>query len=177
MVVLTFHPTTRLAALAEAFGGKSRDEAVADAGKALESMRGESDAVIEQSIGMLEELVRKAAVEEGCSQQYMQEILCLGDQIVTLAGTFTYKNLDIAARSLCDVTDGLIHQRRSNLASIQVHVQALRLMAPKSPPLTDEDVDKILSELAKIITFYGITRAADSAATGELEYSAVNDAQ
>ena len=63
MVVLTFHPTTRLAALVESFGGKSRDEAVADAGTALESMRGESDAVIDESISMLEELVRKAALE------------------------------------------------------------------------------------------------------------------
>ena len=46
-----------------------------------------------------------------------------------------------------------------------------------SPMIGDKDIDRILSELAKIITFYGITRAADSAVANELEYSAVNDGQ
>jgi hypothetical protein len=162
MPVLTFFPETRLSELVERFGGITRGDAVEAAMKELESMRGEGDATIERSIAALEALGQLAQTQRAYTPEQMQEILCIGDQIVTLAGTFNYKMLDVASKSLCDITYGLLNEGRNDLASIRVHVQAMRMMAPRSPALAPEDIEKVLSELSKIITFYGYTKAADS---------------
>lgn len=164
MPVLTFFPETRLSKLAERFGGVTRSDAVDAAMKELESMRGEGDATIEGSIEILENLGQDALAKGAFTLEQLQQILCIGDQIVTLAGTFNYKMLDVASKSLCDVTYGFLNEGRSDVASIIVHVQALRMMAPQSPALSPEDTEKVLRELSKIITFYGYSKASDSAA-------------
>jgi hypothetical protein len=162
MPVLTYFPKTRLSTLIDRFGGVSRDDAVDGAMKQLESMRAESDAVIERSISQVETLIPPAVKEGKFTPESMREVLRLCDQIVTLAGTFGYANLDTASKSLCDVADGLLRSDRYDVSPIRVHVQALRMLAPLSPPLSALEVETILSELGKIIGFYGFTRASDS---------------
>ena len=97
-------------------------------------MRGKSDeeVILDLRSAALESIVyaRLPEAVNAYSKNQMREILCLGDQIVTLAGTFSYDALDKAARSLCDVADGLVRTKRNDMASIHVHMRALRLLAP-----------------------------------------------
>src|SRR6478609_2991807 len=161
MAVLTYFPQTRLAALIGRFGGISRSDAVEGAMKELAGKRAESDAEIENSICQLEALVGTSAKSGKLTPASMLEVLRLCDQIVTLSGIFGYAALDIIAKSLCDVADGLHQTKRYDLSPVQVHVQAIRMVAPSSPPLSEGAIQTVLAELAKIISFYGFTSASD----------------
>ena len=168
MPVLTYFPQTRLAALIGRFGGISRSDAIESAMKELEGRRGESDAEIENSISQLEALVKTSANAGQLTPASMLEVLRLCDQIVTLSGIFQYIALDVIAKSLCDVADGLNQTNRYDLSPIQVHVQAIRMVAPSSPPLSEDAIQIVLAELAKIISFYGFTSASDSVGRSDI---------
>jgi len=170
--VLTHFPKTRLSELVGRLGGINRDDAVEAAKKQLESMRGKSDEVILKSMATLEEIVERPASAAAYSPAQMNEILALGDQIVTLAGTFSYEALDKATRSLCDVADGLARNKRNDVASIRVHMRAMRMLAPGATPLPPEHVAVMLAELAKILAHHGFTGL--SADAGEIEEPGVN---
>ena len=131
MSVLTHFPKTRLSELAGRFGGLSREDAVAAAAKELEILRPEANKAIEAAVAGLEKIVSAAIQHRDGSSALMKELLPPADQIVTLAGTYGYTALDKAARSLCDLLDGLLAQEKSDLASIRVHVQTIRMIAPR----------------------------------------------
>jgi len=166
MTALTHFPKTRLSQLVGNLGGIKREDAVEEAKKQLESMRGESDEVILASMTALEDIVSQPQSPKAYSPEQMNTILALADQIVTLAGTFDYAVLDKATRSLCDVADGLVRAKRDDVPSIRVHMRAMRMVAPGATPLPPEHVDKMLSELHRILTHYsftGLSEAADKA--------------
>ncbi len=60
----------------------------------------------------------------------MTAILKHADQVVTLSGMFGYSALDTAARSLCDVADGMLRAGVWDRAPIAVHVQTMHLLVP-----------------------------------------------
>ena len=130
MSALTHFPKTRLSELIGRLGGISREDAIEEAKIELRSMRGKSDEVILESVAALEEIILHPETGSAYSRKQMNEILQLADQIVTLAGTFGYTALDIATRSLCDVTDGLLRAKRNDIASIHVHIRAIRMVVP-----------------------------------------------
>lgn len=149
----TFFPKTRLSELAARPGGIPRDLAIEGAVEAIQELRGESDKMIGLLIGAIEELVY-AAKNKQMSEEDMFQVLRHADQIVTLAGTFGYQFLDVAVRSLCDVTDGLIRAKLRDVAPIAVHIQSMRLLGPGVNALTPDQAGKVLAELAKILTHY-----------------------
>jgi hypothetical protein len=169
MAALTHFPKTRLSELVKRFGGISRDDAVEAALQGMETMRQESDDHIAASISALEQLISAPADKAAYSPEQMREILHLCDQVVTLAGTFQYPALDAAARSLCDVTDGLLRAGRCDRASIMVHVRAIRMLAPGSAPLPPEQVGQVLSELAKVVAHHGFAKLSEAADRVALE--------
>lgn len=169
MPVLTHFPKTRLSELVGRFGGISRSDAIAEARKELEAMRHESDGVIEGSISLLEEIISAPAEKNRYSDPQLRQILCFCDQIVTLAGTFDYIALDKVTRSLCDVADGLLRTGRKDVASVQVHMRAMRMVSPKAPLLEQEQVDQMLFELGKILKHHGFTHLSDAADQAGLE--------
>ena len=67
------------------------------------------------------------------------------------------------------MTDGLLRAGRNDRASIMVHVRAIRMLAPGSAPLTPEQIDKVLSELAKVIAYHGFAKLSESADKVALE--------
>ncbi len=169
MKKMTYFPRTKLSEAVGGFGGVARDDAVEGALKQLESMRGESDAVIGTSIAALERTAQAPEQKNAYSADQMQELLNCGDQIVTLAGTFGYQALDAATRGLCDVVSGLMAAGLSETASVQVHVRAIRLLAPGAPALPPAQVAIILSELAKILDHHGFARGSDIADKADVE--------
>lgn len=156
MSVLTFFPKNKFADLVARFGGLSRDEAIARANQELESMRPEADKVIEHAVAQLEKIVAESVRTRDCGPAVLKKLIPLCDQIVTLSGTYGYASLDKATRSLCDLLDGLMRLNKSDIASILVHVQTIRMMAPAATTLKPEQVDLMLFELAKLLAHYGI---------------------
>ena len=163
MTALTHFPKLRIAELVGRFGGVNRNDAIVNARKELESLRDESDQVIEKAILALEKLVYAPAKPDRYSDSQLKEILALGDQVVTLAGTFGYGALDQTTRSLCDVADGLLCTGRADVPSIHVHMRALRMVSPKAPPLTAPQIETMLAELRKIHAHYGFDQLAHAA--------------
>jgi hypothetical protein len=159
-------PKTRLAELAARPGGPPRDIAIEGALKSLESMRGESDNEIVKSIAAMEKAVFDPANKGKLTDDQMVLVLRGADQIVTLAGTFGYAALDVAARSLCDVADGLLQARMHDIEPIAVHVQSLRIVAPGGPKLSEENVVKILEELAKVNKHFNFAALGDQDEVG-----------
>jgi hypothetical protein len=162
-MTITHFPKTRLSQLIGRLGGVSRSDGVEEAKKHLESMREKADDVIRGSLASLETIIFHPQLPSTYSPAQMQEILCLADQIVTLAGTFDYVALDKATRSLCDVTDGLVRTKRNDVASIHVHLRAMQMLAPGTVALPPDHVDMLLSELAKIMAHHGFDKLSDSA--------------
>lgn len=163
MPALTFFPKTRLSELVGRLGGLTRDDAVEAAKTQLESLRGEADSVIGVSLGQLETVIYAPETPKTYSQAQLNDILALGDQIVTLAGTFGHQALDKAIRSLCDVADGLLRTKKQDVPSIQVHMRTIRMLAPGAPALSAEQTELVLSELAKILAHHGFKSLGDGA--------------
>jgi hypothetical protein len=163
MAALTHFPKLRIGELVGRFGGVNRSDAIGNARKELESMRGESDQVIEKSILALEQVVNAPAKPDRYSDPQLREILSLGDQIVTLAGTFGYTALDQTMRSLCDVADGLLRTQKADVPSIHVHMRALRMVSPTAPKLNDAQIETMLAELRKIHAHYGFDQLSGEA--------------
>jgi uncharacterized protein YeeX (DUF496 family) len=156
-----YRPRTRLSLLACQDGGISRQMGVAEAQKAIDTMREESEEVICDAIAALEAISRQPRRGATLTKSEIGEIMHLADQVVTIAGTFGYDSLGRAARSLCDVVDGLSNTDASNIAPINVHIQALRLMAPGSAKLSPSAEHRVLSELEKIIAHFGFVSMSD----------------
>jgi hypothetical protein len=163
MSVLTHFPKSRLSELVGSFGGLTREEAVEAATRQLEIMRPETDKAITSAITQMEALID---VTER-SDLLMRQLLPFCDQLVTLAGTFGYVSLDKAARSFCDLLDGLLNQGKDDLASIRVHVQTIRMLAPGATLLSEKHTELMLLELQKLLDFYNIVQP-DSEGVGPL---------
>jgi hypothetical protein len=155
-VLFRIAPKSRLSELAGRFGGLSRDEAVQAATRELEVMRPESDKAILSAITQLEQAVAGAPTDNDASVS--RQLLPLCDQIDNLAGTFGYVALNKAARSLCDLLDGLLTQGKSDRASIRVHVQTIRMLAPGARALGNAQIQIMLLELDKLLDFHGFAR-------------------
>jgi hypothetical protein len=154
MRVITHFPKSRLSELVGRFGGLSREEAIEAASRELEVLRPESDKAILSAITRMEEIVT-GQTKRG-DAVLIKQLLPLCDQLVTLAGTFGYCSLDKAARSLCDLLDGLLDQGKDDLASIRVHVETIRMLAPGTKLMSEEHIELMLRELPKLLDFHNI---------------------
>jgi hypothetical protein len=155
-------PTTRFAELAARGGGITRTAAVDGALKGIESSRAESDGIIAKSIAAIEAIVYAPHVRDSLSGDEMRDLLRHADQIVTLAGMFNYGQLDAAARSLCDLTDGLLIAGVFEVAPVSVHVRALRLMAPGAAALEPDEAGRIFTGLQKVLAHFQISSLSNA---------------
>ncbi|MEI9888242.1 MAG: hypothetical protein WDN08_17445 [Rhizomicrobium sp.] len=160
-------PKTRLAELAARAGGLTRDDAVDGAMKSLESMTALANAEICKSIAAMEKIVFGSGATLDAAA--MLAIQAYADQVVTLAGTFGHTTLDAAARSLCDMTDGLQRAGMHDRQPIAVHVQALHLMAPGAMSLSPEHCEKLLGELAKVAGHFSFGSLAAESSLDDVE--------
>jgi hypothetical protein len=154
----TFHfPKTNLSRLVARSGGISRVAALDGALKNVESMRDQGDEVILRSMAEINVIIDASQPDGELSDANMADLLCRADQIVTLAESFGHELLDVTAKSLCDMVDGLLRAGRHNLAPIRVHVDALNMMMPGSATLSDAEFSTILAELSKVRDYFNIT--------------------
>jgi hypothetical protein len=142
-------PTTRLTELVSRGGGITRELAVEEAKKSVEDLRDLALETIEQAIGAIE-AIAYSAKRNRMDKVDMKEVLIKADHLVTITATFGLRALEDVLKSLCDVTDGLLALSSNDAAPIVVHVQAMRLLAPDSPPLDTEQSKRVLAELSKV---------------------------
>lgn len=149
-------PVTRLAELVARNGGVTRDHAVEEAKKSIEGLRDLALETIESALKEIEATVY-GAKRKKLEAAKMREILMQADHIVTMTGTFGLETLEAATKSLCDVVDGLMTRGSDDAAPIMVHVQTMRLLAPGSTALNEEQVQHLLGELTKVRTHFHFT--------------------
>ena len=104
----------------------------------------------------MEAVVFSPTAGEALDEAQMSDVLRHADQIVTLAGTFCYPALDAAAKSLCDIADGLLRAGLHDRSPVAVHVQTLHLLAPGAMTLSPEHAGTILAELAKVTAHFNL---------------------
>jgi hypothetical protein len=150
-------PKTHLAELAERHGGTTRSHALEEATKGVQCMLDIGLEMINHAMVAIEATIYSA--KEGLlDRPAMVDLLRQADQIVTMAATFEYATLEEAAKSLCDVVDGLLARGLTDAAPVLVHVQAMRFMIPGSAKFGQGEVTLILAELARVRDHYQFTR-------------------
>ena len=159
-----YFPTTRLAELAARPGGLTRSQALEEATKGIQSLLELGIQTVNKALITIEK-VAYSAKGDTLTPEQMLEILREADQIVTMAATFEFAGLEEAAKSLCDIADGLLSNHLPDAAPVLVHVQAMRLMSPGSPELPEEASQHILGELAKVRVKYQFERLSADAPT------------
>lgn len=158
--VRTYFPRTKLAEAIARSGGLTRDMALSEAQRGLENLRDECIDAIEESIADVEAIVHGAKGNTLADEQ-MNALLPHAERIFALAGTFEMDCLQMAARSLCDITEGLLALERRDVAPIAVHAQAIRLFAPKGEMPPQENTERVLAELAKVLAHFRIVPLAE----------------
>jgi hypothetical protein len=148
-VKMIHFPVTRLTELAARSGGILREQAVEEAKKSIDSLRDLALETIEVSLRAIE-AIAYSAKDKHLGRDDMKEILAQADHVVTMTATFGLDTLECAAKSLCDVTDGLLTRESTDAAPIVVHVQTMRLLAPGGMALDAEQSQRVLSELTKV---------------------------
>jgi hypothetical protein len=158
-------PEIQLAKLAREPGGRLREEAIAAADTRVEALRGDGIDGIETALAAIEAIAKASANGILSNQQFM-EIQELADRVITLAGTFGFKRLDLVARSLADLTNLLLASGTGPVGPVLVHARAARLFAPKTAPLPEQGAQHILAELRKVLEHFGPPQATKPGALG-----------
>lgn len=146
-------PVTRLAELAARSGGITRDIALEEAGKCVQNLLGAGLETIEAATKSIE-TIAYGAKNGQLSAGEIKSILRSSDHIVTMAATFGFATLEEIGKCLCDVADGLLSRGLTHAAPIVVHVQAMRLAAPKASELGESETVHVLAELARVRDYY-----------------------
>jgi hypothetical protein len=148
-------PTPRLATLAARPGGISREHALEHATQNIQDMRAVGIDAIESSMKRIESVVY-GIKDNRLQKREMIEVLREADCVVTIAATFGLASLENVSKCLCDLADGLLARDLPDAAPILVHVQALRLTMPGSDPVGEEEMARIVEQLARVRSHYKI---------------------
>ncbi|HXZ68655.1 MAG TPA: GAF domain-containing protein [Alphaproteobacteria bacterium] len=143
-------PINRLAQLVLNNGGKTLDEAVAGARARLEEIKHIAFEGIEGAIAALEKLVTEAG-EDGFTELQMEDVLSYTDRLLTLTDAFELHALERVSQSLADLALGLNAAGIRAPQPIAVHVRAARLLAPTSPPIAEDERQRLLDELKRLV--------------------------
>lgn len=119
-VIYTRAPN-RLGKLISQPGGKRRDQAIADSEAALEKIRPELLAEIDEALAQLGGLVAKAAAEI----EPRLEVYARARTIVGFAGLCEKQALGTVAFSLCDLCDHYIEAGVWNATAVEAHLKTM----------------------------------------------------
>jgi hypothetical protein len=126
-VVRKFKIPNRLRASLFKGGGKRIDEAVADADAGLETLVEACLAAVAGCIARIES--DYGSKVEGRERNDMGDLYRLSAAIIDACAPIEPKALADAARSLCDVLDYAMEAGRWDWPAVDIHIDALRLLA------------------------------------------------
>jgi hypothetical protein len=147
-----FFPTNRLAIALKAAAPRSVQSCLNEAASNLKAIAGECMAHVEQQVALLERLNREWP--EAVGEDFAKRLYETAARIIGTADVAGLPKLDQAARSLCDVIDGLWTRNAWEREPVAVHIDAMRLMAmmKKSGP----EADAILAGLLGVRRKYAL---------------------
>jgi hypothetical protein len=158
----------RLGQLLRIPGGVAREEAVEAATQAVETLRDEYVNAIPGEIAALEAIITASGRKRVASHE-LQAMLDRAGHLLTLSGTFGYDLLDEVVKRFCDLTTGMIEKDICDVAPVDVHLRAMRLVCPGGPELDEAQADHMLSGLELVHTHYGIKRLQQNCPDEQLQ--------
>lgn len=138
-------------------GGIGREEACETAVKNVESLRDEFVGAIPGEVAALE-LIVEAAGRKRMPASELDAMLRRAGQLLTLSGTYGYDLLDQVVKRFCDLAIGMIEKNIEDVAPVNVHLRAMRLVCPGAPELPQQAADYMLEGLAAVHAHYGIAK-------------------
>ncbi|MDE2184121.1 MAG: hypothetical protein KGJ78_13970 [Alphaproteobacteria bacterium] len=151
----SIHVRNRITDLIRRPGGISRSQAVKAATTDVQRLREDLIQHVPDEIGALE------AIADGASGDYLsagdlETMLEGAERLLILSGTFGLTLLDEVVKKFCDLAAGVIERGQCSVAPVSVHLRAMRLVSPDSPPLSNEEQDNLLRELSKVHAHLGL---------------------
>jgi len=134
-------------------GGIRRDEAIAEANRRVEAMRGPSMEVVHTLIETLDGVFGDAAL---ATSRRLAEMRRIAGQIITLSETFGLAHLAEATKRLCDLTSALLDREKDNREVLKIHVRAVRMFSPKQNSLAEDASRAVLDELTLLLRHLGV---------------------
>ena len=153
----------RLGQLMKLPGGVAREEAVAAAGVAVETLREEYISAVPGEIGALEAIVA-ASGRKRIPAHELEAMLDRAGHLLTLSGTYGYDLLDEVVKRFCDLATGMIENNIGDVAPVNVHLRAMRLVCPGGAELDEGAASQMLGGLEKVHSHYGIKRLQQDSA-------------
>lgn len=147
----------RLGQLLRKPGGIGRKEACEAAVQNVELLRDEFVAAIPGEIAALEMIV-EASGRKRMPADELDAMLRRAGQLLTLSGTYGYDLLDQVVKRFCDLAMGMIEKKIEDVAPVNVHLRAMRLVCPGTLELPQEAADNMLSGLEAVHAHYKIKR-------------------
>lgn len=131
MTARVFKIENRLAKVIRLPGGRTMVDALRSATSRIESVR-------ERCVASLDgQLVRLAGFAEqgrsGEAPAALDGLYRTANEIFSIAGTFDLRALSDAAYGLCDLVDGYRGEKPASWSAIDVHIDAMRLLASGAP--------------------------------------------
>jgi len=160
MSLLIHHPDNKLALALRKAKPKSALQAIERANANLRAMAGEALAYLDGLLGELD-----VAFEACGAHPTDEQVLAMYKLVVRMIGIGTVAGipaLDIAARSLCDVIDGMATRNRFDRNPIKVHIDSMRLLRRSEE--NGISADALLAGLAAVRDRYAVTIATTPAA-------------
>ncbi len=147
MVVRYFRKPSRLAAMIDQPGGATVGRLMSQVEANLETLRPEAMAKIEQAIAELEGLTAARSSDQAA---WLADIYHRAGAVLDMAGPFGFDALGKVAFSLCDLADRFGAAGEFDLASLQVHVRAARLLFA-NPDLSEDGRQEVLRGLDRVL--------------------------
>ena len=158
-VIYTRAPN-RLGKLISQPGGKRRDQAIADSEAALEKIRPELLAEIDEALAQLGDLVAKAAAEI----EPRLEVYARARTIVGFAGLCEKQALGTVAFSLCDLCDHYIEAGVWNAAAVGAHIQTMGVLRIANLPEDSPEAAAVMDGLKTLVRRAEEKAAAEASA-------------
>ena len=147
----------RLGKLLHKKGGISRGLALKAADTNVERLREEFVGAIPDEIAALEAILTVNGGQHIAAPQ-LDTMLSRASQILTLSGTYGFDRLDTVVKRFCDLALGMIDKAITDVAPVSVHLRAMRMVAPGSAEISENEMAHILEGLIAVQNHYRIER-------------------
>lgn len=149
-----FRPPNRLAMLVEQPGGLPRAFAVERAGRRVEALRRPAMKALAILIDTLGEM---ATPGQPLMPGELPHLRRVAGQLVSLALVYDQDALAEAGMNLCDLLAAFGRSGRPQRDAVEVHIDALRLLAPGCAT-SEEEISRVLDQLDQMLAHFGATR-------------------
>ncbi len=143
----------RLGNLLKAPGGISREGAVTEAKRGIETLRDTSAEVLRTLIAEMEDIVAAGSAERSSkfSSAQMAKLLDRAESVINYAALFGYTDLNSVTASLCELIVVMLDCDISSVGPIAVHVQAMRLVGPDAGETAPGELQTMHVQLRRIL--------------------------